>query len=205
MTGLDNAAAQAHLAVLRAPDGDTSGSVALLAPTPGFWPAFTAAPEFTDGAPNPLDRYSKRLIDALADGLGATAVYPSDGPPYPPFFAWALASGQVWSSPVSLLVHADQGLWLSFRGALRLAAPYAPAHAVSPCSTCAAPCRSACPVGALTPAGYDTARCHSWLDTSEGRDCLTRGCAVRRACPVGARFGRSEDQSHFHMRAYHPT
>ncbi|HCQ65926.1 MAG TPA: ferredoxin, partial [Rhodobacteraceae bacterium] len=30
------------------------------------------------------------------------------------------------------------------------------------------------------------------------------GCVVRRACPVSAGFGRSEDQSGFHMRAFHP-
>ena len=174
---------------------------------PGFWATFTASPEYADGAPDPLDRWSKRVIGALADAWGGVAMFPSDGPPYPPFIAWALASGDVWTSPVGLLVHHRQGLWLSFRGAVRvpvrLPLPLGPAQ--SPCESCAdQPCRTACPAGALTPGGYDTAACHAWLDTAEGRDCLTRGCVVRRACPVSARFGRSEDQSGFHMRAFHP-
>lgn len=181
-------------------------SIVLLGPRePDFWPLFTASPEYGDRAPNPLDRWSERVIGALAITWGGTAIFPSDGPPYPPFIAWALASGRVWTSPVGLLVHERQGLWLSFRGAVRLREPARPGTGNNPCLNCAEqPCRSACPVGALTPDGYDVAACHDWLDNATGKDCLTRGCAARRACPVGAAYGRSEAQSRFHMRAFHP-
>ncbi len=189
------------------------GSVVLLGPGPGFWPAFCRAPEYADGAPDPLDRWSKRVIGALAAEWGGVAVFPSDGPPFAPFIAWALASGQVWSSPVGLLCHASQGLWCSFRGAIHLPGrlpdhpPTTPGTPrPSPCDSCPGqPCRTACPVSALTPEGYDTARCHAFLDTAPGHDCMERGCAVRRACPVAARHGRQEAQSRFHMRAFHPA
>jgi len=178
----------------------------LLGPGPGFWPAFTASDEGGDGAPDPLDRWSKRVIGALAADWGGEALFPSDGPPYPPFISWALASGHISASPVGLLCHDTQGLWCSFRGAVRLAGHLPRTTAPTPCESCAGqPCRTACPANALTPAGYNTAACHAWLDTPEGADCMARGCVVRRACPVSARFGRNDDQSAFHMRAFHPT
>jgi epoxyqueuosine reductase len=85
---------------------------------PGFWPHLTAQPEW-DGTPDPVDRWSRRVIGRLACDLGAKALFPFGGPPYHPFYRWALRSGQVWDSPVRLLVHARQGLMVSIRGAQR--------------------------------------------------------------------------------------
>jgi len=195
-----------HLSVLGAlhlaPD-EVPGhaSLVLLGPEgPGFWPHVTAAPEFADAAPDPLDRWSRRVIGALASALGAQAIFPFGGPPWPPFTDWARRSGRAWPSPVGLLVHDIQGLMLSYRGALalphRLALPPASAR---PCDTCAdRPCLTACPVGALAQVGYDVTACKSDLDRP-GNDCMARGCAVRRACPVSGGAGRSEAQSAFHM------
>ncbi len=185
--------------------GEDQQTIALLGPLePDFWRRFTAAPEYRDGAPDPLDRYSKRVIGALATALNARALFPSDGPPYPPFLDWARASGRCHLSPVGLLVHDTAGLWLSFRGALRLPKRLPiPAAPPSPCATCAQPCRTACPVGALGAQEYDVAACHAWLDTPQGAPCMTTGCAVRRACPVGATYGRLAAQSAFHMKAFH--
>lgn len=190
-----------------APDESTGGSVLLLAPRePGFWPAFTASPEFADGAPDPLDRWSRRTIEALARDWGGEAVLPSDGPPYPPFIDWALASGRIWASPAGFLVHDVMGLWLSFRGAVRLDAAIPQTPGTHPCPTCPGqPCTTACPVSALTPDGYDVERCHAHLATPAGGDCLRRGCAARRACPTGTAYGRIEAQSRFHMKAFHPA
>ncbi len=184
-----------------APDGDAS--MVLLGPRePDFWPAFTASPEYADGAPDPLDRWSHRVIGALAQHWGGDALFPSDGPPFPPFIAWALASGTVWNAPVGLLVHERQGLWLSFRGAVRLPGRLPARQGVNPCTACPRPCETACPVGALTAKGYDVAACHAHLDTDD--TCLSRGCATRRACPIGRAYGRREVQSRFHMKAFHP-
>lgn len=175
---------------------------------PAFWPAFQHSPEYRDGAPDPLDRWSKRVLGDWADTLGATAVFPSDGPPYAPFIAWAKATGRVHNSPAGILVHDLAGLMVSFRGALALRQhidlPPAPP---SPCDSCLhRPCLSACPVGALAEGQqYDVPRCKDWLDRDRTRDCMTRGCAVRRACPVSQRYGRAEAQSAFHMRSFHPS
>ncbi|WP_104020357.1 ferredoxin [Roseovarius nitratireducens] len=176
-------------------------SLVLLGPAgPDFWPHVTAAPEFADGAPDPLDRWSLRVIGALASDLGARAVFPFDGPPWPSFTGWARRSGRAWSSPVGLLVHDTTGLMLSYRGALAL--PHRidlPAPAARPCDTCdGQPCRTACPVSALSPDGYDVPACKTDLDRP-GNDCMARGCAVRRACPLSQGAGRTEAQSAFHM------
>lgn len=175
---------------------------------PGFWPHVTAQPEFADARPDPLDRWSQRVIGAVAREFGGTALFPFTGPPYHPFQRWALRSGRAWISPVGLLVHESAGLMLSYRGALalpqRLALGRAPDE--PPCSACMErPCLSACPVGALSGTGYDVPACHRFLDTPAGVDCMERGCAVRRACPVSADYGRREDQSAWHMRRFHRT
>lgn len=169
---------------------------------PGFWPHLTAQPEW-DGAPDPVDRWSRRVIGRIACDLGAKAQFPFGGPPYHPFYQWALRTGRVWDSPVRLLVHADQGLMVSFRGALALKENVAVPHTVpKPCEGCTAPCLSACPAGALGEAGYDVPACHDWLSTS-GQDCMNSGCLVRRACPVSATYARIPEQSAYHMRQFH--
>lgn len=175
-------------------------SVALLSPEePGFWPLFSASPEAQDGAPHPLDRWSRRVIGRMACALGAKAAFPFGGPPWRPFTGWARRSGRAWPSPVGFLVHEQAGLWISYRGAIALVEEVPITVATRPCDICPAPCRTACPVGALTESAYDVAACHTFLD--RGPDCL-QGCRVRRACPIGA--GRREAaQSAFHMKAFH--
>ena len=48
---------------------------------PGFWPYFLASPEYLDGAPDPMDRWSARVIGAMADDLGGEAFFPFGPPP----------------------------------------------------------------------------------------------------------------------------
>jgi epoxyqueuosine reductase len=175
-------------------------SAALLAPDePAFWPILRACPEMADGAPDPLDRWSRRVVGGIADALGTRAAFPFDGPPWLPFTAWARRSGRAWPSPVGLLVHDAAGLWISFRGAVLLEEEAREPARPRPCDACPAPCLAACPVGALAADGYDVPACHAFLDT--GPDCL-QGCRVRRACPVG-RSRRDPAQSAFHMKAFH--
>ena len=189
-------------------DGAPKGCATLLLigpREPGFWPHVTAEPEFTDGQPDPMDRWSRRVIGRLACDLGAKALFPFGGPPWRPFIAWAQKTGRAHVSPVSLLVHDDAGLMLSYRGALALPGRVAlPPPPPSPCTPCPRPCATACPVGALDAAGYDTGACHAYLETAAGKDCLDRGCRVRRSCPVSEGYGRLQAQSAFHMRSFHP-
>ena len=170
---------------------------------PGFWPHLQAQPEWN--GPDPVDRWSRRVIGRVACDLGAKALFPFGGPPYQPFYSWALRTGRVWDSPVKLLVHATQGLMVSFRGALALpqTTPLPP-PAIQPCAACAKPCLTVCPAGALTGAGYDVPLCHTHLNQSAGTDCMTGGCLVRSTCPAGAGYARMPSQSAYHMRQFHP-
>lgn len=183
-----------------------SRTLLLLGPAePGFWPHLTAQDEWRDGAPDPIDRWSRRVIEGLACALGASALFPFGGPPHQPFYQWALRSGRCWPSPVRLLVHDSAGLFVSFRGALALREPITlPPPPPSPCTTCASrPCLAACPPRALTGAGYDVPACHAFLDQPAGKDCLTQGCAVRRSCPRSLAYARMAQQSSYHMGQFH--
>jgi hypothetical protein len=187
------------------PDG--TGTLILLGPAePGFWPHVTAQPEWHDGAPDPIDRWSSRVIGGIASRFGGQTLYPSDGPPYWPFYQWAVRSNRAFASPVTLLVHDQAGLFVSYRGAIALPERYElPAlPAISPCDTCAGkPCLTACPATALTAKGYDLSACHTFLDTVDGEICLSLGCSVRRACPLSQAYGRLPEQSAYHMGKFH--
>ncbi|MDO9526255.1 MAG: ferredoxin [Gemmobacter sp.] len=187
-------------------DGAPAGTrtLLLLGPMePGHWDHLSAQPEMRDGRPDPVDRWSRRVIGRMACDLGGKAVFPFTGPPYHPFQRWAQATGRAWQSPVRLLVHDTAGLMVAFRGALALRDHLdLPATGPKPCDTCARPCLTACPAGALTGAGYDVPACHDWLDRT-GQECLSAGCLVRRACPLSQSYGRVSEQSAYHMRQFH--
>lgn len=171
---------------------------------PDMWRAFASAG--LDGRPDPLNRWSKSIIDDAAARLGGEAVYPFGGPPYLPFQRWAQRAEAVYPSPIGPLIHPTYGLWHAYRGAVVLAEvvdlpPWA--GLVSPCETCAdRPCLSTCPVGAFRPDGYDVPGCVGHIDSSAGRDCLDGGCLARRACPIGRQYHYAPEQMNFHMDAF---
>lgn len=192
-----------HLDILGAFHEDQATRVLLGPLEPGFWAHFTASPEWRDGTPDPMDRWSSRVITKIAQEYTATAHFPFGGPPYEPFYVWALKSGQAWASPVSLLVHARAGLMVSYRGAITLPGVLdLPDPGTHPCETCDKPCLTACPSGALGAQGYDVSACHAFLNTKDGSEMLARGCAVRRACPLSMKYGRIEAQSAYHMSLF---
>ncbi len=143
------------------------------------WGAFAASPEAHDGLDDPLDRFSRRVIGALADDLGALALFPFGEPPYWPFQQWARRAEPVHPSPIGLLIHPRYGLWHSYRGALGFASALEiPTHETSPspCDSCAErPCLSACPVCAFSARGYDVAACAAHLRRSAVRIARGRG------------------------------
>ena len=170
------------------------------------WDAFAASPEAPDGAAHPLDRFSLRVIGALAEELRADALFPFVGPPYWPFQQWAQRAEPVHPSPIGVLIHPTYGLWHSYRGALGLAQALALPEleaSPSPCETCAGrPCRSACPVGAFSLQGYDVQACVAHLKSAAGAACMRGGCLARRACPVGREHTHGPEQAAFTMRAF---
>jgi len=189
-------------------DGLGEGMLVMVGNAGGaMWAAFES---HRDDDPNPLDRWTKRIVDPLAALFGARAIYPFDRP-HPPFQRWAKRAEGLQSSPLGLLIHADYGLWHAYRAALvfpqlmeGLASTCEPT--VSPCDSCLEkPCLSACPVEAFSPEGYDVPACASYLASPGGESCTSAGCAARNACPVGPDFRYCDAQIRFHMAAFSRT
>ncbi len=170
-----------------------------------MWQAFQAQPIASDDAPDPLNRWIEEVVDEIALGLGARAVYAHNGPPFLPFLTWAARSDAVFSSPLGLFVHPDFGLWHAYRAALLFDDPVVlPARDLrpSPCIACAErPCTTACRVP-----GADLIRNHvldcAGSENPEGKACRYDGCAARRACPLGRAYEYEPRHMRFHMDAY---
>ena len=196
-----------HPAAEDLPDGGDVGTLVLVGFTGNTnWRHFEQSPEARDGLPDPLDRWSERVITALAGELHATALFPFQGPPWLPFLKWAQHAEPVRPSPLGMLIHPDWGLWHSWRGALAFAERFElppPDRRPRPCDTCIEkPCLSACPVNAFTGGGYDVAACVAHISTVAGTDCMDEGCRARRACPVGRAHRYSPAQAALSMRAF---
>ncbi len=201
-------------------DGDRKLAGLLIANAgPAMWRVFSRSPEAGDGQPDPLNRWTERVLgEVLGDlfqGQGARVVFPF-GAHRAPFQRWARAATGMSHSPLGMLIHPQLGLWHAFRGALIFAdqsladsahrsmtARAAPAH---PCDSCAdKPCLSACPVDAFSPSGLDVKACYSWLDRSGDPQCIELGCRARDACPVGQAYRYDGAQVRFHMASYRGT
>lgn len=176
---------------------------------PEMWLVFQSSAEASDRAPHGLDRWSKRVITALAEQFGGDALFPFGGPPYQPFIRWTYAGEPIHQSKLGMSIHRERGLWSGWRGAIALAERldlpdrfHSDQSGDPPCDPCPAPCRSACPVNAFTEAGYDAAACRAHLDSPEGAPCRAAGCLARRACPVGQDYAQSAEQAAFHLEAF---
>jgi len=191
---------------------DPSGAAAQTLVLLGFtgseqWAVFEDSSEARDGLPHPLDRWSRRVVGAVAREIGAAEFYPSGTPAPPlPFQQLARRCEPVHPSPIGLLIHATFGLWHAYRGGLalaeRLALP-APAQHARPCDRCSGrPCLSGCPVHAFGAGGFDLDACVGHVTSAAGSDCRERGCRARRACPIGAQFSYEPRQARFHMHAF---
>jgi hypothetical protein len=209
---IDQAAAAEGLAVVgafhtRSGDGAPQGvgTICLLGARRGeMWEIFSASLEAADGQPEPLDRWSRRVIERLAAELGAMALFPFGGPDYQPFQRWATRGEAAVPSPVAMQVTRTRGLWTSYRGALGFRETIALAdhgHA-NPCRGCPAPCLTACPVDAFAGGTYDVPRCVAHITSPAGAACREGGCLVRHACPAGRGAIPPAKQRRFHMEAF---
>jgi hypothetical protein len=169
------------------------------------WAAFAASAERRDGLPDPLDRWSARVIGGLAAAVGGRAVFPFAGPPFLPFQRWAARAEGLARSPLGLSIDPEVGLWHAFRGAIVTAEDLGPEAepAADPCASCAGrPCLSACPATAFRADGFDVAACRGFLESHAGGLCRTDGCRARDACPVGRKHRYAPDQIRFLMSAF---
>ncbi len=171
-----------------------------------YWPVFSRSPEFSDGQPHPLDRWSRRVAEEIATELPLQPVYPFEGPPYYPFQQWAHRAEALEQSPIGVMIHPEFGLWHSYRFAL-LGAQFeaAPARspADSPCLGCETkPCLHRCPVDAFDSNGYDVERCRNYLRQTPQAQCHETGCLARYACPIAPDLAYTADQGQFHLKAF---
>jgi hypothetical protein len=195
-----------------APGGAPARSIVVVGNVGGtVWERFRSGE--TPG-PDPLDRWTRDVLEPLAASFGAGFVHPSDEP-FQPFQRWAQRADDVWQSPIGLLIHASHGLWHAYRGAFLFAdvldgLPPVGGQ-VSPCVTCPdRPCLTRCPVDAFAaapaepgvPPAYDVAACAAHLRSGADPRCIDVGCAARLACPVNAEGRYGDDQMRFHMRAF---
>ncbi|MDX1512157.1 MAG: hypothetical protein R3174_00295 [Gammaproteobacteria bacterium] len=170
-----------------------------------MWRRFSRSPEFRQES-DPLNAFSRRVIESIAEPFAARALFPFDGPPFLPFLRWAQRAEPVWPSPLGPLIHSEYGLWHAYRGALalpdRLELPSRPA-AKRPCDVCPdKPCLHACPVDAFDGKSFDVAACIGHIGTPAGEPCFAAGCLARRACPVGTEYAYGPGQAEFHTRAF---
>lgn len=193
---------------------DLEGMPALLFGNAGadMWARFSRSAEYQDGQPDPLNRWTIRVVgDATqAAGQGVYALFPF-GEPVWPFQRWALRAMGIGASPLGMLIHPEFGLWFALRAAVIV--PDAADEVekliqvaekmIHPCDLCAGkPCLNACPVDAFSGGGFDSRACHSHLASGSPPDCMSEGCMARDACPVGAEWRYSDEQVRFHMRAF---
>ena len=158
------------------------------------------------GSSDPLDHWTRQVVEPIAAQFGAEAYFAFEGPPYHPFQHWAMQAEYVFQSPIGPLIHPKYGLWHAYRAALVfdevLEFPNQE-QAANPCDSCEdKPCLSTCPAGAFTTEIYDIPSCVEYLKTSAGETCLTKNCAARRACPIGKEYQYNNIQSKHHMSAF---
>lgn len=178
-----------------------------------MWQVFSKSPEFRDHARDPMNRWTKRVLDDIAGALGARVVYPFDEP-YWPFQKLAQKAANVQPSPLGILIHSKFGLWHAFRGLIVFddTAEYESqikaltVHAdslIHPCESCfEKPCLNACPVGAFTGERLDVKSCFAHLDGGNTPDCMQLGCQARCACPIAKEHQYDDAQMKFHMQSY---
>ncbi len=171
-----------------------------------LWRQFTQSSEYADKRPDPLDRYTRRCLGAMAAEFGLTAVFPFDGPPFYPFQRWALRAGGFSQSPLGVLANEAYGPWVGLRAAFlsrELFGTFEAAGSVGPCESCEdKPCVTACPVNAISlKDGYDVPACREHLMTDLNAECRS-GCLARRACPFGTLDAQPSEQAQFHMSQF---
>lgn len=177
-----------------------------------MWPHFYKSSEFEDAEGDPLNRWSARVLGAIAQQFDAKLALPFKKP-YQPFQQWAERAGGLTRSPLGMLIHPVYGLWFGLRGVLffptdqvdlsQLMRTKSSDSAHDICGACLdKPCLKACPVNAFGDDGLNVNACFSHLDSIAAPDCMSTGCAARAACPVAPGHTYGSDQLQFHMRAF---
>jgi hypothetical protein len=159
----------------------------------------------TDSGPDPLDRWTRSVVEPVASRFGATALYPFERPWWP-FQRWIMEIEGLKPSPLGILIHPEYGLWHGYRAALAfedrldVAKPVVLAHACDDCVD--RRCIPACPAHAFDDGMFVPEPCRNHLAVAAGQaGCMRSGCLARNACPVGRNYRYCDDELRFHMNA----
>ena len=173
-----------------------------------FFDRFVRESEASDGAPDPLDRYTARVVlDAVGAGLAPLGAhhavhFPFGTRPVIPFQRLGRRAGLGGPGPLGLQIHPRFGPWWAYRALIVLdrALPAADPPGDG-CAGCDAPCVGACPAGAVARAGFAVTACHARRLTAEP---CRLSCAARIACIRGPEHRYRDEELAFHMRASFP-
>jgi hypothetical protein len=188
------------------------GAVVVGSGGPTFFDGFARdAPEATDGRPDPLDRFTRRVAEEAVRlalqplAVAHALVFPfrdTGGVPHVPFQRLGRAAGLGPPSPLGLQIHPTYGPWWAYRALVVVDQALPPAAPLAhPCDGCPAPCVAACPAGAVQPTGFVVPACHARRIAAEP---CRLSCAARIACVRGPEQRYSDDELAFHMRASMP-
>jgi hypothetical protein len=172
-----------------------------------LWPVFSQSSELADAQPHPLDRWSERVGQSIAETLNGRLLLPFGEAPHHPFLRWASRIEDVQPSRLGMLIHPVHGLWHAYRFAVALAQPVEGLSTVKTrgniCSQCQTqPCLKRCPVNAFDGTHYDVNACFHYLQENPESACHTSGCQARDACPEGEQSHYALEQKQFHMKQF---
>ena len=184
-----------------------------------MWQVFQKSSFYADQLPNPLDRWTKSVLEKLSLKTRTELALPFDRP-FPPIQEWTKRATGISNSPLGILMHPRYGLWFGLRGVFFFKVNvenqdvnkliHRQFNDNKPCDLCVEkPCLSGCPVSAFDESGLNVNTCFSHLaktiSSSFEPDCLSNGCAAREACPVGNEYRYCSEQMHFHMKSYYSS
>jgi len=158
-------------------------------------------PAHLTGELHPLDAFVLRTLDRVDPDPGPSRRWvrcAGDETTFVDFRGLAVAAGLGWVGRLGLVMNPTFGPWMGLRAACFTteAIPFAgPLPGGGPCDGCPAPCEPACPVGAVTEAGWNVARCAAYHHESD--ECLGV-CHSRNACPEGAEHAHGALEHHYH-------
>ena len=172
-----------------------------------LWPVFSQSPELSDGLPHPMNRWSERVGQTIAERLDGRLLLPFGDAPYHPFLHWAARVEAVQPSRLGMLIHPVHGLWHAYRFAIALPESVSGFTDVekigSICGQCQKqPCLKKCPVKAFNGEQYDVKACFEYLQKTPEALCHSKGCLAREACPEGQQSHYSVEQKRFHMKQF---
>ena len=176
-----------------------------------FFDRFVAETLPGDGAPNPLDRFTRETIERIVretlarSRVGQRVLFPfrvESDTEVIPFQRLGRAAGLGAPGPLGLQIHPEYGPWWAYRALLVLdeeAPPVAPVG--DGCDGCDAPCVEACPAHAVQVTGFIVDACHARRLTAPA---CHLSCAARIRCVRGPQHRYSEGQLAFFMAASMP-